>query len=63
MFLGGGFPESRMGELEANSALRAELRNAIETGLPVYALMAPMPFALSRGMTSVKRVFWSVQQL
>ncbi len=37
LFIGGGFPESRMQELEANHELRAALRTAIEQGLPTYA--------------------------
>jgi cobyrinic acid a,c-diamide synthase len=37
LFIGGGFPEVFMSELEANSALREDIRNAIEAGLPVYA--------------------------
>jgi len=37
MFIGGGFPEARMRELEANAAFRAAVREAVESGLPVYA--------------------------
>jgi cobyrinic acid a,c-diamide synthase len=37
LVIGGGFPETRMRELEANEALRQELARAIEAGLPVYA--------------------------
>ncbi|MFO1218326.1 MAG: cobyrinate a,c-diamide synthase [Burkholderiaceae bacterium] len=37
LFIGGGFPETAMAALEANAALRAELRRAIEAGLPTYA--------------------------
>jgi TusE/DsrC/DsvC family sulfur relay protein len=37
LFIGGGFPEVFMPELQANAALRSDLRNAIEAGLPVYA--------------------------
>jgi len=37
LYIGGGFPEVFMKELEANSALRAAIRSAIEDGLPVYA--------------------------
>jgi cobyrinic acid a,c-diamide synthase len=37
MFIGGGFPESFLDRLEANTALRAEILGAIEGGLPVYA--------------------------
>lgn len=37
LFVGGGFPEMFMPELQANAALRADIRTAIEGGLPVYA--------------------------
>ncbi len=37
MLIGGGFPEMRMAALEANTALRHAIREAIEAGLPVYA--------------------------
>jgi cobyrinic acid a,c-diamide synthase len=37
LFIGGGFPESFMDQLEANATLRAEILNAVETGLPTYA--------------------------
>lgn len=37
LFIGGGFPEMFMPELQANAALRADIRAAIEGGLPVYA--------------------------
>jgi cobyrinic acid a,c-diamide synthase len=37
LFIGGGFPETQMQALAANQALRAEIRNAITAGLPVYA--------------------------
>ena len=37
LFIGGGFPEVFMPELQANGALRASIRSAIEGGLPVYA--------------------------
>jgi cobyrinic acid a,c-diamide synthase len=37
LFLGGGFPESRMRELEANAAMRAEVRRFIDAGGAVYA--------------------------
>ncbi|MDE2298270.1 MAG: cobyrinic acid a,c-diamide synthase, partial [Burkholderiales bacterium] len=36
-FIGGGFPEMYMEELQANATLRLELRAAIDAGLPVYA--------------------------
>ena len=37
LFIGGGFPESWMNELEANTSLRQQIKNAIESGLPTYA--------------------------
>ncbi len=37
LFIGGGFPETHMDALAANGGLRAELRAAIEAGLPAYA--------------------------
>ena len=37
LFLGGGFPETHMAALEANTSLRASIKTAIEQGLPTYA--------------------------
>lgn len=37
LFIGGGFPEAHMDALAANAPLRAEIRGAIEAGLPAYA--------------------------
>jgi cobyrinic acid a,c-diamide synthase len=37
MFIGGGFPEVFMGDLEANANLREQIRKAVDAGLPVYA--------------------------
>ena len=37
LYIGGGFPEIFMGELERNAFLRSEIRSAIEKGMPVYA--------------------------
>lgn len=37
LFIGGGFPESWMKELEANTSLRQQIKDAIESGLPTYA--------------------------
>ena len=37
LLIGGGFPECFLDQLEANSALRADIRRAIEGGLPTYA--------------------------
>lgn len=37
LFIGGGFPEMFMTELEANVAMRRALRDALAAGLPAYA--------------------------
>ena len=37
LYIGGGFPETCAKDLEANATLRAEIKQAIESGLPVYA--------------------------
>lgn len=37
LFLGGGFPEMFLDELEANQTLRDEIKAAVDNGLPVYA--------------------------
>jgi len=37
LFIGGGFPETQMLALEKNRALREQIREAIEAGLPTYA--------------------------
>jgi len=37
IFIGGGFPEIKIQELSANTAMRAVLHQAIEAGMPVYA--------------------------
>ena len=37
LFIGGGFPEVLAAELSANQSLRAEIRTAVEGGLPTYA--------------------------
>ncbi|MFO7542013.1 MAG: cobyrinate a,c-diamide synthase [Thiobacillus sp.] len=37
LIIGGGFPEMFMAELEANTELCAQIRQAIEDGLPTYA--------------------------
>jgi cobyrinic acid a,c-diamide synthase len=37
LFIGGGFPETHMNELEANKGLRDEIKTAIDKGLPTYA--------------------------
>ncbi len=37
LLIGGGFPELFLSELETNSTLRGEIREAVEDSLPVYA--------------------------
>jgi cobyrinic acid a,c-diamide synthase len=37
LFIGGGFPETHMDELEANKPLRESIKSAIDKGLPTYA--------------------------
>jgi cobyrinic acid a,c-diamide synthase len=37
LFIGGGFPEVFAAELEANSSMRSDIKNAIDQGMPVYA--------------------------
>jgi len=37
LYIGGGFPETLMEELESNASLRSEIKEAVERGLPVHA--------------------------
>jgi cobyrinic acid a,c-diamide synthase len=37
LYIGGGFPETCADELEANSTLRAQIKQRIENGMPTYA--------------------------
>lgn len=37
LYIGGGFPETCAAELEANSTLRAQIKQVIENGMPAYA--------------------------
>lgn len=37
LFIGGGFPEERLEELQGNQSFRESVRDAIENGLPTYA--------------------------
>jgi cobyrinic acid a,c-diamide synthase len=37
LFIGGGFPEVFAAELEANTSMRKDIRQAIDKGMPVYA--------------------------
>ncbi len=49
LFIGGGFPEMHMQALSGNVELRAELRSAIEAGLPTYAECGGLMY-LARGV-------------
>ncbi|GAO36541.1 hydrogenase expression protein HypE [Sulfuricella sp. T08] len=50
LFIGGGFPELFMNELEANTTLREEIGSAIENGMPVYAECGGLMY-LARSLT------------
>jgi len=50
LYIGGGFPEICAAELESNSALRTQIRHAIENGMPAYAECGGLMY-LSRGIT------------
>ena len=50
LFIGGGFPELMMNELEANASLRRQIRDAIESGMPVYAECGGLMY-LSRSLS------------
>lgn len=49
LFIGGGFPEMHMEALARNVELRANLRSAIEAGLPTYAECGGLMY-LARGL-------------
>ena len=49
VFIGGGFPETQMEALAANTGLRRELHDAIEGGLPAYAECGGLMY-LARGI-------------
>jgi len=49
VFIGGGFPETHMEALAANTRLRRELHDAIEAGLPAYAECGGLMY-LARGI-------------
>lgn len=50
LFIGGGFPETRMPLLEKNRLLRSSIQQAIENGLPCYAECGGLMY-LSRSIT------------
>lgn len=48
LFIGGGFPETQMFALAANTCLRQQIREAIEGGLPCYAECGGMMYLCRR---------------
>lgn len=50
LFIGGGFPEVLAAELAANLSLRADIRAAVEDGLPTYAECGGLMY-LARSIT------------
>ncbi|MCI0477006.1 MAG: hydrogenobyrinic acid a,c-diamide synthase (glutamine-hydrolyzing), partial [Anaerolineales bacterium] len=50
LYIGGGFPEVFLRELQTNASLRADIRAAIENGLPVYAECGGLMY-LARSIT------------
>ena len=50
LFIGGGFPETQMLALATNKGLRAQVRRAAETGLPIYAECGGLMY-LTRSIT------------
>ncbi len=50
LFIGGGFPETQAAGLEANRALRADIRRKLAAGLPAYAECGGLMY-LSRSLT------------
>ncbi len=59
LYIGGGFPETCAAELEANSTLRTQIKQAIENGLPTYAECGGLMY-LSRGIEYQGRTFQMV---
>ena len=50
LYLGGGFPEIFMERLEANAAMREDVRRAVEAGVPAWAECGGLMY-LSRGIS------------
>ncbi len=50
LLIGGGFPEVFMEQIEANVALRRQIRQAIENGMPAYAECGGLMY-LARGLS------------
>ncbi|GAB5605527.1 cobyrinate a,c-diamide synthase [Sideroxyarcus sp. TK5] len=56
LYIGGGFPETCAAELEANTALRGKIRQAIAGGMPAYAECGGLMY-LSRSIAYEGRTF------
>lgn len=56
LYIGGGFPETCAAELEANTALRGEIKQAIANGMPAYAECGGLMY-LSRSIAYEGRSF------
>ena len=59
LYIGGGFPETCAAELEANSSLRGEIKQAIGKGMPAYAECGGLMY-LSRGIEYQGRTYQMV---
>ncbi len=59
LYIGGGFPEVCARELEANITMRAEIKQAIESGMPAYAECGGLMY-LSRQITYQGKSFQMV---
>ena len=59
LYIGGGFPETCAAELEANSALRGQIKQAIEGGMPAYAECGGLMY-LSRSIEYQGRTYQMV---
>jgi cobyrinic acid a,c-diamide synthase len=56
LYIGGGFPETHLEVLSANSTFRQSVKSAIEAGLPVYAECGGLMF-LCRGIYHRDRLY------
>ena len=59
LYIGGGFPEMCAAELEANVSLRADIKQAIEGGMPAYAECGGLMY-LSRSIDYQGRAYQMV---
>ena len=59
LYIGGGFPETCATELEANVALRTQIKQAIENGMPAYAECGGLMY-LSRSIEYQGRTYQMV---